>query len=195
MPRAAQVYIALLSLRLVSAQAPGVPHGGGACTDARDCALGGECVGNLCVCDAWWTGENCTLLNLQRPRFGRESGTCGAAYDGYYSWGGRALYDLVSDSFHLFASFMCRHATLSEWTTVSSSAHFVSDVVDGPYEWFPGDCDAGGICTPTMCVNKKQITHTRGSAILSRRLLLSSLLAALASLSLPLSVSLGRITR
>jgi hypothetical protein len=152
--RSFEMALAALALALLcacaAAQAPGTPHGGAACATAFDCALGGTCTDSVCVCDAWFTGSNCTLLNLQRPRFGRESGTCGAAFNSYYSWGGRALYDLPSDTYHLMASFMCRHASLAQWTTVSSSAHFTSAVVDGPYEWFEQDCDASGICTPIV---------------------------------------------
>lgn len=139
-----------LGLPRGAAQAPGYPHGGGACATAADCSLGGDCAGGACQCDAWWTGADCRYLNLQRPRLGDQAGTCGAGFASYYSWGGRSLHG-ADGRYHLFASFMCRHATLSEWTTASASAHFVSPAPDGAFEWFEGDCDAGtGVCAPIV---------------------------------------------
>lgn len=103
----------------------------------------------LCVCDPWWTGADCRYLNFQRPRFDNQAGTCGDNFKSYYSWGGKAVKGNDGD-YHLIASFMCRHASLSSWTTISSSAHFVSSEVDGEYSWFDGDCDAAGICKPIV---------------------------------------------
>lgn len=131
------------------AQLPSVPHGGGACQTDWDCSLGGECISNHCVCDAWFTNTDCSALNLQ-PSADAEAGTCGARFNSYYSWGGRSVL-LDDGQYHLFASFMCRHATLSQWTTVSSSAHLVSSNPVGPFTWSTGTCDAAtGICTPVI---------------------------------------------
>lgn len=118
-------------------------------TDA-DCSYGGICEDPVdtgtCLCDPWFTGEFCDLLNMQAPE-DTDVGTCGPSFDGYYSWGGRTVQG--SDGmYHLFASFMCNHASLSEWTTVSSSAHFVAATPTGPFAWSPEQCDAQGICTP-----------------------------------------------
>ena len=141
---------AIAALAVVAhSQAPGYPHGGGICNTIDDCSLGGDCVAARCVCDAWWTGADCSLLNLQRPRLASAAGTCGPQFDSYYSWGGRSIKG-ADGRYHLFASFMCRHATLSQWTTVSASAHFVSDEADGAFEWFEGDCDGKGVCTPIV---------------------------------------------
>ena len=152
-PAAPASLLLLLLLLLLAAggaraQAPGYAWGGGACATMDDCSLGGECVASKCVCDAWFTGPQCDLLNLQRPRFDDQAGLCHAGMATYYSWGGRSI--LGPDAkYHLVASFMCRHATLDSWTTVSSSAHFVSDEPDGAFTWADSTC-AGDICTPLV---------------------------------------------
>lgn len=134
-------------LCLAAAQLPDFPHGGGTCADEWDCSLGGTCsASGTCDCDIWWTGEHCAYLNLQPP-VDTEGGTCGAGFAGYYSWGGRALQ--IADTWHVYASFMCNHATLNEWTTMSSSAHLIAPSPAGPYEWAPDDC-VGDICTPPV---------------------------------------------
>ena len=73
---------------------------------------------------------------------------CRPDYDSYYSWGGHSV--IVDGTYHLYASFMCNHKTLNDWTTASSSAHFVSANPDGPFEWAPEDCNASGVCTPPI---------------------------------------------
>jgi hypothetical protein len=59
--------LAAAALPHAGAQAPGVPQGGAACVTDMDCTLGGECLASVCVCDPWWTGANCALLNLEAP--------------------------------------------------------------------------------------------------------------------------------
>lgn len=136
----------------VRAQTPGVPHGGGACVTDDDCSLGGICTSSLCACDAWFTGPTCALLNLQAPD-GPEHGTCGRAFEGYFSWGGRSIAPTPGGDgkWHAYASFMCKHKTLSAWTTASASAHFVTDSPAGAYAWSPEQCDASGrVCVPSV---------------------------------------------
>ena len=120
------------------AQLPGVPHGGGLCASELDCSLGGTCGSNgtaqVCTCDAWWTGPACDLLNLQPA----ESLTGqGLQAPDYHSWGGHPL-QADDGSYHLFASFMCNHATLGSWTSKSSVAHATSDRPEGPFTLAPG---------------------------------------------------------
>ena len=116
-----------LAASLASA-ATDYPQGGGACATIADCSLGGECVSSACVCDAWWTGERCDLLNLLNAA----SDAQGMQIPGYYSWGGHALAD-AAGTYHGFFSFMCRHATLSDWTTKSSIWHATAAAAEGPY--------------------------------------------------------------
>ena len=78
-----------------------------------------------CKCDPWFTGLTCDLLNLQPPQSDQQ-GLCHKGFDSYYSWGGRSIPEVKADldnatKWHLYASFMCNHKSLSEWTTVSSS--------------------------------------------------------------------------
>jgi hypothetical protein len=116
-------------LRAAWAQAPDVPHGGGACATDWDCSLGGTCSEQLCVCDLWWTGESCAQLNLQPA----DPQACGLVAPGYLSWGGHPLRDAATGTYHLLASFMCNHATLDAWKTKSSIAHATSRDPAGPY--------------------------------------------------------------
>ena len=110
-----------LGATAVTAQTPGVPHGGGECASDMDCSLGGTCETDMgststsskkCVCDPWFTGPSCALLNLQAPD-SDQHGTCGKDFDSYYSWGGRALPD-DAGKWHLYASFICNHDTLAK---------------------------------------------------------------------------------
>lgn len=121
--------VSLCSLLLFSctAQSPGHAHGGGACATEWDCSLGGDCISSACVCDAWVTGANCDLLNLAPAK-----PDAGLQVPGYFSWGGHAL-SAGDGVYHLFSSFMCRHATLSDWTTKSSIWRSTASTADGPF--------------------------------------------------------------
>lgn len=118
----------------VSAQLPNFAHGGGNCASDWECSLGGMCVANSCACDPWWTGPTCSYLNLQ-PAASLTSQ--GLQAPSYYSWGGHTLKDGAGD-YHLFASFMCDHASLGSWTTKSSVAHAVSPSPIGPFSFEEG---------------------------------------------------------
>lgn len=129
-----------------------IAHGGAACSSDWDCSLGGECDASTgtCNCDPWFTGARCALLNLQKAP-DTQAGTCGDAFDGYYSWGGRTVHSSDDGLYHLFASFMCNHNSLRAWTTVSASAHLVSPSPIGPFEWAPQECnDTTGVCAPMV---------------------------------------------
>ena len=128
--RAAALLLLVASAR---AQAPDVPHGGGACATDLDCSLGGACAASSCACDIWWTGPQCDLLNLQRA----DPAARGLVSDSYFSWGGHALRD-ETGTYHLLASFLCDHATLGQWTTKSSIAHATSAAPAGPFVLAPG---------------------------------------------------------
>jgi hypothetical protein len=112
----------------VISQTPGIPQGGAKCNSDYDCSLGGVCNSSqLCSCDAWFTGESCNLLNLAPATPG-----AGLQVQNYFSWGGHSLDD-GKGTFHLFASFMCRHATLGDWTTKSSIWRATSTSPEGPF--------------------------------------------------------------
>jgi hypothetical protein len=110
-----------------SAQAPGVAQGGAPCVNDWNCSLSGVCNASaVCECDQWATGPRCDLLNLAPA-----NPNAGLQVPGYFSWGGHALPD--AGTFHLFASFMCRHATLGDWTTKSSIWRATAATPDGPF--------------------------------------------------------------
>jgi len=116
---------------VVDGQAPGYPHGGAQCTDDYNCSYAGVCSlasstsTSVCVCDAWATGPTCSLLNLAPATPGD-----GLQVPSYYSWGGHALEE--DGLYHLFASFMCNHKTLGDWTTVSSVWRATARNITGP---------------------------------------------------------------
>ena len=124
----ASVALALLFSARARAQAPDVPHGGGACATAWDCSLGGVCAAQACVCDIWFTGATCAQLNLQPA----DPAACGLVSPSYLSWGGHPLRD-AAGTYHLLASFLCNHASLSSWKTKSSIAHATSSSPTGPF--------------------------------------------------------------
>lgn len=126
----AHVTSALL-VAFAAAQAPGIPHGGGPCVSEWNCSLGGICdaATSTCVCDAWVTGAQCDLLNLAPPA----DENAGLQVPEYYAWGGHALLSPSDGLYHGLFSFMCRHATLAEWTTKSSIWHATSTTPAGPY--------------------------------------------------------------
>jgi hypothetical protein len=121
---------------------------GGVCTTEDDCSLGGDCVLGACVCDPWFTGATCALLNLQAPR-DTEGGTCGAAWRGYGAWGGRSVF--AAGKWHVFASLMCGHPYAGQdYSVVSSSAHLLADSPAGPYRMSAEQCEPSGACVPTI---------------------------------------------
>lgn len=115
-------------------QVPNFPFGGGPCDSDWDCSLGGVCTSSKCVCDVWWTGPQCTFLNLQPAE---SLSSQGLQVPNYFSWGGHPVQD-ANGEYHLFASFMCDHASLDQWTTKSSVAHATSAKPEGPFVFPPG---------------------------------------------------------
>lgn len=105
-------------------------QGGGACTRDWDCSLAGVCTAGVCNCDAWATGPHCQLLNFIKPD---DPSTHGLQMEGYFSWGGHAAYDSTSALYQGYFSFMCRHKTLSAWTTDSSIVRATARNAEGPY--------------------------------------------------------------
>ena len=83
----------------------------------------------MCVCDVWWTGPTCDLLNLAPP----DNEHHGLQVPNYYSWGGHAAQD-ANLTWHGFFSFICNGSTLNAWTTRSSIWHATAASVTGPYE-------------------------------------------------------------
>ena len=98
LPRACLLLLALLAW--VRAAAP-VPHGGAACTTDWDCALGGLCnASRRCACDLWFTGPNCTMLNLARAKPDN-----GFSVPGFSTWGGHAVRSRLEADGHTWRGF------------------------------------------------------------------------------------------
>ena len=124
---------------------PVVPHGGDACATEFDCALGGNCTAGRCACDPWFTGGNCTLLNLQRARPGNgfdltglKTGSDtfhGSHWRGWSSWGGHAVFDSTNNSHPWVGVFslMARGCGLHAYHSNSESVVATAQQVDGPY--------------------------------------------------------------
>ena len=98
---------------------------------AADClagSLGGLCnASSLCRCDVWFTGANCTYLNLQPAKPAN-----GLNYDGWSSWGGHAVRSDADGKWHGFFSLMAGKCTLGAYRTNSGSVAATATEVDGP---------------------------------------------------------------
>eukprot|EP01084_Bolivina_argentea_P045566 83884_1 len=107
------------------------PHGGAPCKTDWDCCLGGICdtTNNTCICDPWFTGANCTYLNLAHAEE-----NYGFQVPGYYSWGGHCAYNESTKKYVAFFAYMTNHCTLSTWTTNSEIVMTTADAPHGPYD-------------------------------------------------------------
>ena len=103
------------------------PKGGAACHTDWDCTLAGGCEGGVCVCDAAFTGANCTYFDMLP--------TPGAAYNqtNASSWGGRVNFDPVDAQWHLHASEFENGCGIDEWEPSSTIVHATSATMWGPY--------------------------------------------------------------
>ena len=125
--------LAALSVFLARAQSPGYPHGGGPCITDEDCSLGGVCgASNECICDPWFTGASCSLLNFA-PAKSISAFAFPPSAGPVHSWGGHSVYNPVDKLFHGFFSVMCDNANLTLWESKSSIWHASASVGDGPY--------------------------------------------------------------
>ena len=88
---------------LLAAPALSLPDGGGPCSSDLDCQLNGECTAGACVCDAAWTGANCSVLALLPARWGTGYGSMNSSVS---SWGGGVSRDPGSGKYYLFAAEM-----------------------------------------------------------------------------------------
>ena len=101
----------------------------GACADAMDCSLNGDCVGGRCVCDTAWNARaDCSALNFApTPKGGGyRNGT-------QASWGGYPLRDDATGTWHLFHAQMLHGCPLGSWTTNSVVARSTAPALAGPY--------------------------------------------------------------
>ncbi|CAK0821634.1 unnamed protein product, partial [Prorocentrum cordatum] len=135
----------------------GVPHGGAQCATAWDCALGGVCDSGQCKCDVWFTGGNCTLLNLARARRNNGFNMTGL---GWSSWGGHAVPDEQANGWVGLFSLMADKCGLRDYHSNSESIMAFAQEVDGPYTLRePSDPDAAAnvaVPPPSHCTQIKR---------------------------------------
>ena len=124
-------------------------QGGSECTTDWECSLGGRCVSSdaaqhmtrsnpasdarprgRCACDAWFTGGDCSLLNLE-PAASPES--AGLQVPGYHSWGGRCTYDGATGKYVGAFSMMVGGCSLNQWQWGSAIVVAEADAPEGPY--------------------------------------------------------------
>jgi len=110
------------------------------CIDDKDCNLNGECIENICKCDAPWTGSDCGMLDvLPAPNHVSFHGESSKST----SWGGSVLRvpskllgghaSEQNDTYVMYVAEMLNECGLREWTTNSAVAVATSPTPDGPY--------------------------------------------------------------
>lgn len=106
--------------------------GGGSCATSADCWGGGSCADGLCVCDAWWMGDNCQLLAL-RPAAPPSMQAYRRWNNKISSWGGSPL-KTGNSSYHMYLSEFADGCGLSSWLQKSTVVHATATNPEGPYE-------------------------------------------------------------
>eukprot|EP00035_Acanthoeca_spectabilis_P000400 m.73039 g.73039 ORF g.73039 m.73039 type:complete len:418 (+) comp10188_c0_seq1:1-1254(+) len=102
------------------------------CTGDGDCSLNGVCTGGVCVCDAAWTGPNCSSLNFLPANKSQGFNHVGSSWS---SWGGSAVQDPKTGRWYLGVDEMSEHCGLGTWHTNSHCiiASSTTDSPGGPY--------------------------------------------------------------
>lgn len=104
----------------------------GACANAADCHLNGDCVGGRCACDSQWSASpDCSTMAFALQDK--------AARPGYYnatesSWGGNPVQD-KDGKYHLFHAQMLNGCGLGSWTSNSVVARSTAKTLNGPYSF------------------------------------------------------------
>lgn len=103
--------------------------GARACRTAHDCAFAGECVSGRCVCNAHWSGANCTVLNVQPAAVGAG----GLHRINSSSWGGSVVWDPDARVWRMFFADMELHCGLDTWKRNSRIGIATSANATGPF--------------------------------------------------------------
>ena len=106
----------------------------GACKDATDCSLNGDCVRGVCACDAAWSAHpSCDVLAFDTARQVRDLGYRNAS--GFSSWGGNAILG-EDGKHHLFVAQFANKCELGDWGSNSLIVRATSATGPaGPFAW------------------------------------------------------------
>jgi hypothetical protein len=100
---------------------------GAPCNTAADCSLNGDCVQNVCVCDAAWNGSaTCDVLSILPADKATGYHTSAS------SWGGTSVQDSLG-IWHLYAAEMINGCGLSSWKGNSVVMHATGFAQNGPF--------------------------------------------------------------
>ena len=119
-------------LHLTSAATPSA-----ACTTDDDCSLNGKCVvaSGSCDCYAPWGGSACGVLQFAAAPTVGAYGDGGANASNVTSWGGKAVYEAATATWHgFFTEIAPSTCGLSTWRTHSTVVHAVATKPSGPYK-------------------------------------------------------------
>lgn len=86
-----------------------------------------------CNCDAAWTGESCSQLNLLAPEHVMAAYPPPDLIGNTTSWGGSVIHDSDTGIYHMFVAEMSQGCGLNSWTSNSQIAHATSASPEGPY--------------------------------------------------------------
>lgn len=107
------------------------------------CSLNGHVVGNQCVCESGWRGDDCGELDLlplpnidgaYQTKVNLDDCKSSPTGCGPSSWGGLPLKG-PDGKWHLFASQFVNNCTLAGWNPGSTVIRAVSPHPEGPYEY------------------------------------------------------------
>ena len=118
------------------------------CSTMADCSYNGVCKDAVCECFPQWMGWHCASLNIVPGH--KDAGLVIREIHTYVScaspglqsvvngsrqtsWGGGAVYDAESQSWHMIASEMTDGCGMSVWLSNSQLVHATSSSADGQY--------------------------------------------------------------
>jgi hypothetical protein len=149
----AALVAAALVLELVLGSTPSA-----GCQRSDDCSLNGVCVPTTgeCRCNSGWYGNACGLLDLKVSDVGKGAAIHGT--NGTWTWGGSAVLDPRTNTWHLYFSYITAGCGLLHYQTNSVVRHATADQLSGPWRVVPGVAlgprsgrwDNGAIHGPTV---------------------------------------------
>ena len=122
-------YMSIYALTTLVASHAAAPFAS-TCSGPADCSYNGDCNGNHCVCDAAWTGDRCSTLNLlPMPR---GSGLNISTTNGG-SWGGSVNWGEDDGKWHMHVAQFVNKCGFQQWASNSRVVHAVADEPTGKF--------------------------------------------------------------